>query len=210
MGALYRDKDFRGGRFSNVNGSSFMYLDDFGTGSISASLSQTSNFDQSEVNLMPASVSSGAPGDLLVHVDGEPGLYELLTNFRVNRGGSLFVASGDHPGGEVAATYSNVQGTGKGTNVLVGRAYLVRNDQTSVGSNQVSAGDELMMLVTTRVMTLDTTPEGATVIIGSDGTSEGTSAADLYRVEGHPLVSNRTRYDVDPQTIKLPNRIPGY
>jgi len=210
LGALYRDKDFHGGRFSNVNPSPLIYLDDTGLGSGTGSLARTKVFEQDEITLMPASVSSGLPSDVLIHVDGEPGLYELLTNFRVNRGGSMFVGSGDRPGGEVFATYSNIQGTGRGTKALVGRAYLVRNAPTSVGANKASAGDELMMAVVTRVVTLGVDAEGATVVIGTNGTSEGSAAADLYRIEGHPLVSNRTKYEVDPNSIQLPNRTEGY
>jgi len=210
LGSLYRDKDFHGGRFTNVNACPLQYLEDIGIGSISASLGRTNTLEQEEISLMPASISTGVPGDILVHVDGEPGLYELLTNFRVTRGGSMFLGSGDRPGGEIGAIYSNINGSGRGTKAIIGRAYLVRNSPTSVGVNQASAGDELLLAVVTRVMTLDVTSAGATVIIGTNGTSEGSSAADLYRIEGHPLLKNRTKYEVDPASISLPNRMGGF
>ena len=210
LGALYRDKDFHGGKFSTTSKSPLEYLDKVGVGAGTTSLSTTTNFEQSEISLMPASVTPGTPSDVLVQVDGEPGVYANLTNFRVNRGGSLFVGSGDRPGGEVLASYDTVQGSGNGTKVLVGRAFLVRNAPTAVGANQVSAGDELMLSVVTRVMDLSTTPEDAQVVIGTNGTSEGSAASDLYRIEGHPLVSNRTHYSVDPSKVKLPNRSEGF
>lgn len=210
LGALYRDRDFHGGRFSTLNGSPFIYVGEAGIGSGTSSLARTNGFEQTEVSLMPASQSAGLASDVVVQVDGEPGLYELLTNFRVNRGGSMFVASGERPGGEILTSYNNIQGSGRGTKVVVGRAFLVRNRPTNVGANQVSAGDELMMAVVTRVVTLVTTPEGATVVIGTNGTGEGSSASDLYRIEGHPLTSNVTRYEVDPDSIELPNRTSGY
>jgi hypothetical protein len=207
LGALYRDKDFKGGLFSSDEKSPLLYLDDSGVGSGVASLSQTKTLEQTELNLLPAELSAGLPGDVLVHVDGEPGNYSLLTNFRVNRGGSLFSASGDHPGGEIYVNYSNVVGTGRGTKVIVGRAFLVRNAPTSIGANPVSYGDELMLAVVTNVVTLTTTPQGAVVHISSNGSGEGASAADLYRIEGHPLVANHTWYDVDPTSVSIPKRM---
>jgi hypothetical protein len=209
LGSLYRDRDFHGGRFTSLNSSPFMYMNNVGLGNSSGAASQTNLSEQTEVGMNIASLSEGVPGDILVQVDGEVGLYELLTNFRVNRGGSMFVASGSLPGGELFCNYDQVQGSGLGTKVVVGRAFLVRNTRTSVGASQVSAGDELMLSVVTRVMTLGTSVEDALVTIGTNGTAEGSAASDLYRIEGHPLIANRVRYEVDPSSIELPNSL-GY
>jgi hypothetical protein len=206
LGALWRSKDFRGGRFSNVNSSPFIYLDSVGVGLGVASLANTKVNDHDEAGVSTASLTPGLPGDVLVHVDGETGNYALLTNFRTARGGSVFVASGDHPGGELSATYADVMGTGRGTRIVSGRAFLVRNTLTTVGAAEASAGDELMMLVVTTASEVGAVQPGA-VLIGTNGTSEGDSAADLYRIEGRPLISNHVHYDVDPSTITLTNRI---
>lgn len=204
LGALYRDKDFHGSRFSDELSSPLVYLDTAGVGSGVAGLARTSELDQTEALAMPASVSAGVPGDVLVLVDGSPSDYTQLLNYRVNRGGSVFVGSGDRPGGEIFATYSRLLGSGKGSRVLVGRAFLVRNAPTSVGATEVSGGDELMMAITTQVMELGTTPIEAMILLGTNGSSEGYAAADLYRIEGHPIITNHTFYDVDPNTIQLP------
>jgi len=204
LGALYRDKDFHGSRFSDELSSPFVYMDTAGVGSGVAGLARTLELDQTEVLAMPASVSAGVPGDVLVMVDGESSDYTQLLNYRTNRGGSAFVGSGDRPGGEIFATYSRLLGSGKGTRVLVGRAFLVRNAPTSVGSTEVSGGDELMMTIATQVMELGTTPIEAMILLGTNGSSEGYAAADTYRIEGHPLLSNHTFYDVDPSVIQLP------
>jgi hypothetical protein len=204
LGALYRDKDFHGSRFSDELSSPLVYLDTAGVGSGVAGLARTSELDQTEALAMPASVSAGVPGDVLVLVDGSPSDYTQLLNYRVNRGGSVFVGSGDRPGGEVFATYSRLLGSGKGSRVLVGRAFLVRNAPTSVGATEVSGGDELMMAITTQVMELGTAPIEAMILLGTNGSSEGFAAADLYRIEGHPIITNHTFYDVDPSTIQLP------
>lgn len=214
IGALRRDKDFRGGRFELPgNGAhALAYVQDQGVGTFIASLSKTKKIEQDELNLLPSTVASGQPGEILVHVDGESGNYSLLTNFRTLRGGSVFSGAGSHPGGEVYANYREVvgpqahSGGWSRTNAVVGRAFLVRNQVTTKGSDEVSAGDELMMLVVTSAYRLQASAQTAFAAISTNGTGEGISAADLYRLEGHPLVVNNIKFDVDPTGTVLSNK----
>lgn len=207
LGALYRDKDFKGQRFTQVPGL-LQYGNQESVGTGSSSLAQTRSLEQTEVPLMPATLATGAPSDVLVHVDGEVGNYALLTNFRTNRGGSLFAGSGDRPGGDVYAAYAATLPDPQGLRVLTGKAFLVRNTVTSVGLTEVSAGDEIMMLIMTTVLESGADPVNLFTMIGTSGTGEGLSAADLYRVDGHPLVSDHVRSEVDPATIKLSASVP--
>jgi hypothetical protein len=216
LGALRRDKDFRGGRFELPgNGAhALAYVSEQGIGTFTSSLSKTKRIEQDELNLLPSSVASGQPGEVLVHVDGEVGNYSNTTNFRTHRGGSVFSGAGSHPGGEVYANYREVKGPQQHStsaysrsNILVGRAFLVRNQVTNVGATEVSAGDELMMLVVTTAYRLGyTNNSSAFTAISTNGTGEGISAADLYRIEGHPLLTNNIRYDVDPSQVVLSNK----
>lgn len=213
LGALYRDKDFRGNSFKTVASSALQFLSgsyrNFGI-----SLAVRSTIEQTEV-LVEYANFSGTKGDQVVHVDGTQGNYSLLTNFRVNRGGSIFSASSPYPGGEVGNVGANALNTPIGaadtrTNVLVGRAYLVRNAVTNVGLTEVSAGNELMMLIQTTAIavTHDTTAmgQGEVTMLGTNGAFEGNSAADLYRIEGRPLTTDFRRIVVDPSTIPLTRR----
>jgi hypothetical protein len=203
LGALFRDKDLYGQRFGyTVNGTPFMYSDTVGNGDPTG-LQNNSDLDQHDIQLNTATSGVGSPGDVLVHVDGEQGDYSLLTNYRTTRGGSVFVASGPRPGGSLSFTNPLAYGEGR---VVQGRAFLVRNAVTNVGANEVSAGNELMLLIVTGVFSLaqlggDFPP--STVSIGTNGTGEGYSAADLYRIEGHPLVRNNIRMNIDPANIEL-------
>lgn len=208
LGALFRDKDFRGDSLGMSSGTPLMFLNQNAEETAVSNLTTATDSEGSEIALSTASAAAGNAGDTVVHVDGEQGNYALLTNFRTQRGGSLFTASGSHPGGEVASAMSAVQATTANlSNVLTGRAYLVRNTVTSVGSAEVSAGDELMMLIVTNVQPLKTTNSTPSVTrIGTNGTSEGYAAADLYRIEGHLLVNDHVRYEADPATIVLSKR----
>ena len=212
LGALFRDKDFRGGLMWPVNtpgvGQGRVIKMDFDqVGNITASLTKTNNHADSEVNIMGANLASGVPGEILVHVDGEPSNYTLLTNYRVYRGGSVFNGTDPYPGGEFVSELPALSGPHGHTNVLSGKAMLVRNTVTSVGASEVSAGDELMMLIVTTVQfkTSSTNTENV-VFIGSNGVAEGYAAADIYRIEGRPLLVDSDRYDIDPTTITLSNR----
>ena len=207
MPSLFRDKDFRGGSLGTGNKAPLIFINTHGEAAARSNLTSTTNYEQSEIALDTASVATGNPGDLVAHVDGEPTNYSLLLNYRTTRGGSLFTMNGAHPGGEVAADYSSVTAPDSHTNVMFGRAMLVRNTVTSVGSAEVSSGDELMLLVLTSVQRLtDGSAHPGYVLMGTNGTNEGYAAADLYRIEGHPLLSDNVRLDTNPATIALSRR----
>jgi hypothetical protein len=206
LGSLFRDKDFRGQLLGNDVRSPLILFDNVGAGN-ATSLAVSNQIEQDEVLLDTSSSGVGFPGDVLVHVDGEQGNYSLLTNFRTLRGGSVFVANGSHPGGEVDLTQPSVAAAASHTNVIQGRAMLVRNAVTNVGASEVSAGDELMMLIITTVQQLKDAQEHAGKIsLCTNGFSEGYSSADLYRIEGHPLVRDNIHLHLDPSSIQLARR----
>lgn len=207
LGALFRDKDFRGQAFGTFP-APLIFSDSVGNG-LATGLATTSGLEQEEAMVSSTSSGVGAAGDVLVHVDGEQSSsnYSLLTNFRVNRGGSVFTASGSHPGGTVSLQNESTLTATSHVNVLQGRAMLVRNAVTNVGASEVSAGDELMMLILTTVQRpVPSVPGAGIITIGTNGSGEGYSAADLYRIDGHPLVRNHTRPVIDPSTIVLTRR----
>jgi hypothetical protein len=203
LGATFRDKDFRGDPAGST-GQAFQYQGECAPGLFLGSLAANNSLEQDEINVSTSSVGSGAPGEIVVQVDGAPGNYATLTNFRTNRGGSLFMASGPHPGGDFAST-GELVAPEVTSNVLSGVAMLVRNQVTSVGGSEVSAGDELMMLIVTtgqRLVNTGAAPLQAT-LISTSGTGEGLSAADLYRIQGHPLMRDNEKTEIDPNTITL-------
>lgn len=207
LGGLWKDKDFKGASFSNVNVAPLTYVCSMGLGAASSGLAKTKTLEQDEVGLLPATMTSGSPGDVVVYVDGEQGNYSLLTNFRTFRGGSAFTGSGDRPGGELFTYYDNlVRSTPGNEGVVCGRAFLVRNSPTTVGANEASAGDELMLAIVTTVLIVGANGQPGLVAIGTNGTGEGYSATDLYRIEGHPIIANNVKYEVNPNTIVLPNK----
>jgi hypothetical protein len=214
LGALFREKDFRGNYIYGANSDSgivssqLVYLGDRSPAVQANGVAVSSDFEQDEVLLSNASQVSGEPGELVVHVDGEQGNYSLLVNYRTNRGGSAFTASGPYPGGEVSGVLSNSAASSSYAGILSGVAMLVRNTVTSIGSNEVSAGSELMMLiVTTADRAGPSNPTRLSVLCGTNGSGEGYSAADLYHIQGRPLVRDNVRINVAPSAISLSKKI---
>jgi hypothetical protein len=159
------------------------------------------------VRLADASIE---PGTILVHVDGSPITTSApYVNFRTNRGGSGFIASGDNPGGAVATGYvGSASPANQHTNVLAGVAYLVRNTVTNQGATEVSAGGELMLMVATQYQRniygfVGPGSRPMSLLFGTNGMGEGDAALDYYRIEGHPLVRDNVQVVVDPATIQL-------
>jgi hypothetical protein len=205
LGALFRDKDFRGEPLTNL--SALNVFPDIGEGVLFSNLTSSTVYEQTAAVLDTATSATGNAGAVIAQVDGEPTNYSLLVNYRVNRGGSAFTVSGPNPGGEVGTLHPVVISPSGTTNVLQGRAYLVRNMPTSVGAQEVSAGNELMMLVVTTVQRLtDSNPHAGIVQISTNGSLEGYSAADLYRLDGHPITNDNVRLDTNPATITLSQR----
>lgn len=207
LGSLFRDKDFRGGAIPGAQEALGLVFRSPGKG-VAGGLIQTDNSEQREVPVYTATTASGGPGEILVHHDGESGNLSLLANYRTTRGGSAFVASGPHPGGELAGQFGHLQENESCNAVLCGIAYLVRNTVTNIGATEVSAGGELMMLiVTTAIRENVTVPVPAFVLCGTNGSAEGFSAADLYRIPGHPLVNDHVRLNITPTSIALSNKV---
>lgn len=205
MGALWRDKDFRGQKFTPGQKEPLVFFPTDGRGWL-LGFCQQSTGDAAEVVGVHTGLAGGsAPGDMVVQVDGEQGNYSLLTNYRTLRGGSAFSASSPRPGAEIGGRSIPVGDfvALPRVNLLAGRAMLVRNTVTTVGATEVSAGDELMLLIVTTAWKL-TFADTLGTLINTNGTAEGWSASDLYRIEGRPLVNDHVKQDVTPSTIALP------
>lgn len=211
LGGLFRDKDFRGEPVAT--GKSAFVVEPGETNLGLASLSPRGRQEVRELPVTPVTSCSGEAGDVIVHVDGEQSSYVPLVNYRTTRGGSLYSATLPRPGGEVSARMSQITTpVANHPNVLSVKALLVRNALTQNGFGEVSSGGELMMLIATEVHRLNVsgilTATGG-VTISTNGTKEGYSAADLYRIEGRPLESDHVGLRVNPFGITLTRRALG-
>jgi len=138
--------------------------------------------------------------------------------FRLFRGGgSVFVLSGENPGGPVdwvseswpAASQPVLKG-----GVLTGKALLVRNYMESVFATQntTTEGDEIQMVILTYGILGDgrSQLDGVQLdgVLGVTGYGEGYAAADRYRIEGKPMYYGHSRDVRDPNSV-TPAVFPG-
>jgi hypothetical protein len=213
MGALWRDKDFRAVSFSMWPG--HIQTEQHGSLGAFPGFPAAGAHNPEMLGMVETCDSSMEPGTVIVHVDGNQTDYSINTNYRTNRGGSGFIASGSTPGGYLGPGYVGF-GVPRNsvTNVLAGAAYLVRNAPTNKGATEVSAGGELMLVVTTEMMPTYGAIFGGPPVpfrsyISTTGAGEGYAAVDYYRIEGHPIMNDNVRANIDPATISLaPNIIP--
>jgi len=169
----------------------------------------------------------GDPGELVSLSDGGILRYEAYNastspagtkKFRLFRGGgSVFVLSGENPGGPVdwvseswpAASQPVLKG-----GVLTGKALLVRNYMESVFATQntTTEGDEIQMVILTYGILGDgrSQLDGVQLdgVLGVTGYGEGYAAADRYRIEGKPMYYGHSRDVRDPNSV-TPAVFPG-
>lgn len=164
----------------------------------------------------------GVPGELLGMADGgilQYTPYNDITSpagtkkFRLFRGGgSVFVLSGENPGGPVSwlgeflDPLPNLVLKG---GILVGKALLIRNypEEAFATVNTVSEGDEIqMVIITTGLLGAGNMSAVGMNLFGEISPTEygkGISAADRYRLMGKPMVRRRTREVRDPNSVTL-------
>jgi hypothetical protein len=202
LGALWRDKDFIGAAPTTGQLSLYYnYLAGPGIGMSGLAVAQSTQ-ETYEEPCQTADLINGSPSQVIIHVDGEQGNYGLLTNFRTTRGGSAFSATG-RPGGELRSYYGETSNGRWGTGVLTGTAYLVRVSPFQSGLTTLTHGGELMMLVATTAKQMPGYSVTLETLIGTNGTNEGNSACDLYRVPGRPLERDNVKLDINPDLINL-------
>lgn len=164
----------------------------------------------------------GAPGEQIALSDGSILEYEAYhettaptgtKKFRLYRGGgSMFMLSGDNPGGPVewiADSFASSQQPVLKGGVLAGKALLVRNyrEEAFAANDTTTYGDEVQMIIATYGIVGDgeTRDNGLQLdgLISPTGFGEGYAAADRYRCVGRPLHHSRSRTIQDPANVTL-------
>lgn len=200
LGALFRSKDFRGNSLSLGYDNRHLVMGTWNSPStVPSNVVRNGNEEYLQDPVSMAQMASGNPGETVVHVDGQSGNYSGLTIYRTGRGGSVYSLTG----GDVAAVLPSSAPANTSGGVLSGVAMLVRNTPTSIGSAEVSAGGELMLLVVTTTNVQNGGGSNNVVLCGAAGSGEGYSAADLYRLPGHPLCNDNARPTDNPNSIVL-------
>jgi hypothetical protein len=206
LGILLQDSDFLG-EDPLRDGASALRVT-FGGGCLSVTEEAPLRGTQESGRIQSAGVIGMADGGILRYAPWTILDPTGTRKFRLYRGGgSLYVLD---PGKEGGPLDFSAGGFPEGAEpvlkgfALAGRAFLVRNfpEEAFAGSDERSHGDEVQMVI----VTAGIPGQGTGVHQGYDlrgqisptGYGEGFLAADRYRLEGLPLMTEHNRAEVDP------------
>jgi len=213
LGSLFRDKDFLGMLMESLNGSissNFRLWHFMPEHRVLVELPRSSQFLNDGENVTGHEYNNfDGVGSYLTLVDGIIDDLSSTTKFKTERGGSAYVSSRPIPGGPIENYLGILDLTAAKSSVMIGHALLVRSYPEEVSGNEVTAGDELQMVVMTHCYKPSQISSSAEVSIMNSptGTGEGYSAVDRFRLEGHPLILNRTRYEPDTSAVTLAKKV---
>lgn len=199
LGIWFRDKDFLGKTLYQSRSSSNIGTISVGTlffPSYQAAQNPAppgfSSWEGTEFVCGQASSTNGVGGEALIRVDGTQSFSDV-TKFKTARGGAAWSATEPWPGGAIASRMPKARPNSEAGSVLVGTAYLVRSQPEVLGSVEVHPGHELQMLIVTQAVPAyfrDTD-----ILHSANGTNEGFTAVDRYRIWGRPIEKRRGRLD---------------
>lgn len=195
LGIWFRDKDFVGKTLYQMRSASNVGANSVGTVSFppyqapaNTASQGASSWEGVEFVVGQATGVQGVGGDALVKVDGTQSFSDN-TRFKAARGGAGWSLSKPWEGGPIASKMPKARPNAEVGSVLVGTAYLVRSQPESSGSVEIHPGHELQMVIVTQGVPAyfrDTD-----VLHSANGTNEGFTALDRFRIWGLPLEKRR-------------------
>jgi hypothetical protein len=208
VGIWLRDKDFIGktlyqnrsaSNLASISHGSFSFIEY--EAAMSPAPSGTSTWEGTEFLCGHSSGIAGVGDEALMIVDGTSSV-STNTVFKTTRGGAGWSISDPYPGGPVSSRFPKLRPNKNAGSVLVGNAYLVRSQPESVGGSEIHPGNELQMIVVTEG--IPAYFRDTEIVHSANGTNEGYTALDRFRILGRPLEKRRGQID----TSVLPSNKP--
>lgn len=201
LGIWFRDKDFVGKTLYQMRSSSNVGANAVGTMCFPPYQAPTntanpgfSTWEGTEFVTGQATGPQGVGGDVLVRVDGTAS-YSDNTRFKTARGGAGWSDTGPWVGGPIASRMPKSRPNAEVGSVLVGTAYLVRSQPETSGSVEVHPGSELQMVIVTKG--IPSYFRDTDILHSANGTGEGFTAMDRFRIWGRPLEKRNARIPVE-------------
>lgn len=204
LGIWFRDKDFVGKTLYQTRSSSNVGSISVGTVLFPPYQAPTnptppgqSSWEGREYVVGQASGVNGVGGEVVVKVDGTSSFSDD-TKFKTARGGAGWSLTEPWPGGVIASRMPKARPNAEVGAVLTGTAYLVRSQPESISSVEVHPGSELQMVIVTQGV--PSYFRDTDIAHSANGTNEGFTALDRYRVWGRPLERRSATLDVAGKT----------
>ena len=195
MGAYFRDKDFIGKTLYQMRSTSGIGSIPIGAlaivpfeASMSKSAEGLSTWEGTEFVCGNVSGTVGVGAEAFIKVDGTSN-FNSSTVFKTNRGGAGWSATGPWPGGIISSKFPKSRPNIEAGSIMVGTAYLVRSAPESLGGSEVHPGHELQMIVVTQ--SVPSYYRSTDIVHSANGTNEGFTAIDRFRIAGRPIEKKR-------------------
>lgn len=195
MGAYFRDKDFVGKTMYQMRSTSGIGANSIGSlsfipfqASMAPSSSGISTWEGVEHQVGNVSGTVGAGTESIICVNGTQNLTDTA-NFKTNRGGAAFSATGPWTGGLISSRFPKARPNVEAGSVLLGTAFLVRSAPESSSTGEIHPGHELQMIVITQCV--PSYFRDTDISHSAAGAGEGFTAVDRYRILGKPLEKRR-------------------
>jgi hypothetical protein len=200
LGAFFRDKDFLGKTLYQVRSSSDVGQTQLGTMSFSpfqsssnVSAAGTSAFEGTEFIVGNSSTTTGSGGEKVLLVDGT-GNVNSQSIFKTSRGGAGWSISEPWPGGPISSALLKAKPNSECGSSLAVTAYLVRSQPETVNNVEVHPGHELQMVIVTEA--IPAYFRKTDILHSANGTGEGFTGMDRYRIWGRPVEKRRGKINV--------------
>lgn len=205
LGAYFRDKDFVGKTLYQARSSSNIGMITLGAiyfppyqAPSNVSAAGNSTWEGVEFVCGQANGASGSGGEVIIKVDGTNSTTDI-TKFKTARGGAGWSLTEPWPGGAIASRMPKARPNAEVGSVLIGTAYLVRSQPETISSVEVHPGHELQMVIVTQAT--PTYFRDTDILHSANGTNEGYTALDRYRIWGRPLEKRRAEIDVSTASL---------
>lgn len=210
LGVWFREKDFIGKSLYQTRSSSGVAAIPLGAltfqpyqSSASPAPPGNSTWEGTEFVCGSASNTAGVGSEAIVKVDGTSNVSDV-TRFKTTRGAAGWSATQPWPGGAISSRMPKARPNTEVGSVLAGTAFLVRSHPEVVGSVEVHAGHELQMVIVTQGV--PSYFRDTEISHSANGTNEGFTALDRFRVLGRPLEKRRGKVD----TVAAPTDKPVF
>jgi hypothetical protein len=200
LGIWFREKDFIGKTLYQTRSTSNVGAISLGTivfapyqAPTNPTPAGSSTWEGVEFVCGQASGTNGVGGESIVRVDGTQSFSDI-TKFKTARGGAAWSVTPPWPGGVIASRMPKARPNSETGSVLAATAYLVRSQPENVNSIEVHPGSELQLVIVTQG--LPAYFRDTDIQHSANGTNEGYTAVDRYRIWGRPLEKKRGSVDI--------------
>ncbi len=211
LGILFRDKDFLGKELYQMRSRNDTASIGIGTMSMTEYESSSSNGSSAGsqwegIEFVVGNTSNlfGVGSESIIKVDGASQAYQFNDdrNFKTTRGCAAYSATKPWPGGVISSRFKKAKHDKEIGSTIIATAYLVKSGVEKVGSTVIHGGGELQLIIITQAV--PSYFRDTELSHSANGTGEGYTSVDRFRIMGRPLEKRRDSVDLSIKPVGKP------